>query len=142
MNITTLRAQIGQSLGYGYAFSTFDGSAAAYAALEADQQVKLTNAMKAYIRANPDDFTPIQQGIAQTPFIETPENYSWGDAIADFSGEVANQAQEAGKAVTCVGQGTLTLLSMARWLIPAAGLAVVGLIAWKYYKGQPLAIVK
>ena len=133
MNITTLRAQIGQSLGYGYAFSTFDGSAAAYAALEADQQVKLTNAMKAYIRANPDDFTP---------FIETPENYSWGDAIADFSGEVANQAQEAGKAVAGVGQGTLTLLSMARWLIPAAGLAVVGLIAWKYYKGQPLAIVK
>lgn len=92
MTIPELRAQIGNQLGFGSIFGAFEGSAASYSALSADDQVRLTNAMKAYIRDHPADFTTAQKQVAASPDIGAIDPYTWADAVGDFTAEVADQA--------------------------------------------------
>ena len=87
--ITSLRATLGQSLGYG---SGFDGSPLAYSQLSADQQLALVNRLKAYILAAPDQFNATQLALAGRPPLELTTDYTVGEQVADFFGEMGNQA--------------------------------------------------
>jgi hypothetical protein len=122
MTITELRIKIGREV---TGDQSFDGSIAAYSALDADQQITLTNRMKAYIRANPKEFSEVQVTAANKPDISLTGKYTAGDAISDFSGEVGNQALEAGKSIASVGKGVLNTFNLASWLIPTVAVILV-----------------
>ena len=92
MTIPELRLKLGNELGFSGWFSTWDGSAASFANLSLDDRVKLTNAMDAYIRAHPDEFSTVQQTLANRDDISAPVEYGVGDMVADFGSEVLNQA--------------------------------------------------
>lgn len=93
MTIPELRRKIGQEMGLGSFLFPFDGSPSAYRDLAPADQITLTNRMNAYVRAHPDEFTPIVQGLAQKPDIEQPTEYGLGAMASDFVGEMANQAE-------------------------------------------------
>lgn len=89
MTIQELRAQCGKALGFGSWLTPFDGSVAAYGELSAEDQAALANAMYAYIRAHPSEFSSQQVKQASTMHAAGPDTSSnWGV----FVDEVANQA--------------------------------------------------
>lgn len=90
-SIKELRAELGQAM---FSDPSFDGSPEAYAKLTVDRQIELTNAMKAHIRDNEDDFTDNQKKIANSPDISKTEKFGAGDAIDTFSDEFGNQVDK------------------------------------------------
>jgi uncharacterized membrane protein len=128
-----LRAKLGKEI---TGDSSFDGSPSAYAGASADDQVKITNAMKAYIRANPAGFSPTAQSVALTPDISPIEHYTVGQAVADFGDEFANQAIKAGEDIASVGKGVLNTFKLGSWLIPTAAVVVLGIAVYGFYLKQ------
>ena len=100
-----------------------------------DQQITITNQMKAYIRDHPSEF-PAQQKIANTPDIQLTDEYTFGDKVATFSEEFGNQALRVGEGVAGVGNGIVNTLSLAKWVLPLAGLAVAGILVYSFYLKQ------
>lgn len=78
MSITQARAIVGQNLGFG---SDFDGSIGAYQNLSQADQIRLTDALGAYIKANPASFTDQQQSVA-TDIVNAP---LYNQPLADTS---------------------------------------------------------
>lgn len=88
-SIVELRKQIGQTeLGLP---DDFNGTAAAYSALDASMQVQLTNAMMRYITAHPEEFTTEQADLAKKSVrsggIPAIDDYTLGEKFADFTDE-------------------------------------------------------
>lgn len=92
MNITELRKQIGQNLGFG---SGFDGTPNAYSKLSASNQIRLTDAMAQYIANHPSGFTPDQVAMSE----RRVESSLFGSGLNDtsfdwgmFGNEMLNEA--------------------------------------------------
>jgi|GEM_PF-4241649 len=94
MTAQELRKQIGDAMGLGSLFSQWTGTASDYASLSDSQKIELTNRMRAYIRSHPGEFSAaaVQVANAGSGVIEAPSDYGIGDALADFTGELGNQA--------------------------------------------------
>ena len=134
MDITTLRAKIGTELGLGSWFSTFDGTVTAYSNLPPNDQIRLTNAMKAYIRDHPSEFNAAQISVANTGDIGAVGGYSLLEGIQTFGSELENQALDLGNSVAQVGTGIKSTLNLAGWVIPAGALVVGGILLYAFYK--------
>jgi len=133
MTITQLRAQVGQSI---TGDPSFDGSIPAYAALSPNQQIDITNGMKAYIRAHPSEFGTVQNQVANTPDIQHTEDYTVGQQISDFTDEFGNQAMRVGESIASVGNGVLNTLNLAKYGIPIVGVIIVAIYLYGTYKKQ------
>jgi hypothetical protein len=125
--IIELRKEVGQLIGLP---DSFNGTAGAYAALDAGKQIELTNAMTAYIASHPSEFTTGQVDVAKrvqaNGGITAPDEYTFGEAFADFTDEFVAQG---GKIVGAAGQ------SVNRALI-------VGVIVAILYFGAPYVLPK
>lgn len=93
MTITELRAKIGSEV-TGDPF--FKGTPEAYRDELTDaQRITVTNRMADYIRKNPTQFSTAQVAVAnRQKDISAPVDYTFGDKVSDFFGEVANQAED------------------------------------------------
>lgn len=78
---------------------------------------------------SPDAFTAQSLNTARRELADRPNEalvkYGAGEAVGDFAGEVGNQAESIGQSVASVGEGAKSALKLARYLIPAALVAVV-----------------
>ena len=133
MTIAQARAIVGQQLGFP---PSFDGSVSAYRDLSAANQIRLTQALFAYIRANPDKFTEAQQ---QTVRVEqsrvdrmTPEDASFDGG--QFMTELEAGAVRIGGAVANVGEGVVKSVNLVGNLIPIAVLFAAFVFAYPYFK--------
>jgi hypothetical protein len=117
MTITALRAQEGKRI---TGDASFDGTPTAYANATADQRIQITNAMKAYIRANPSEFDASQVQVANTADITLSENYTAGQMVSDFTEEMGNQAVELNNAVNPFSEANRKWILWAAVLIAAA----------------------
>lgn len=134
MTITDARKFAGQKIGLP---ASFDGSIAAYANLTAAQQIAVTQAMIAYIQANPGQFTPAQVETAnvQAPQAATltPEDDSFD--FGQFFDELeSNAIQKIGGPVASIGNGVSQTLTLIGTLLPAAVLVAVLIYAWPHIK--------
>lgn len=90
-SIPDLRNTIIAQLGY----TSLLGDPIGYADLSADQQIAVTNAMEAYIAANPSEFTDAQAALSTQSQaaggIASTTTYGLSDQANDFFGEVGNQ---------------------------------------------------
>jgi hypothetical protein len=109
MTIQDLRKQEGQKLGYGSFLSPFDGSAAAYSALSPS------------IRANPSEFDPAAVATSSRWRGGPLDEYTTGEKISDFFGEVGNQAASINNAVNPFSEGN------RKWFL---AVAVIGVAAY------------
>jgi hypothetical protein len=139
MEITKVRILVGKQLGIS------EADAITPANLDAETRTRLLDYTFKYVADNPAQFEARQVAIAKQHVsawgVDVPlqdQSFDW-NLLAN---EVAANVEQAVEDVASVGQGVLTTLGMAKWLIPAAALAVVGLVFWKYYKGQSIAPIK
>ena len=131
MTIANARALVGQQIG----LSNFDGSVAAYRDLSAADQIRLTQALFAFIRSNPQEFTEQQQQTVQVEgnrvaSLSTQDPSSWSvfvDAITD-------EALRVGSSVASVGNGVITSVNLVGTLLPLAVIVAVAVFAWPYIK--------
>ena len=139
MDLTTVRILVGKQLGIS------EADARTPANLSQELNIKLGDHVFKYVADHPDQFEPRQVEIARkwvaawgtdTPLLNT--SFDWGL----LAHEIAANVESAAEDVAGVGKGVLTTLGMAKWLIPLAALTVVGLIVYKYAKGQPIGIAK
>lgn len=89
-------------------------------------RVAYENALAAYIVAHPSAFADATVSTAQwvslhgnTPLAD--DSFDYGD----FVSSVVDNVVAAGASVAGIGTGALNLAGMAKWLIPAAGVAVI-----------------
>lgn len=139
MDITKVRILVGKQLGIS------EADAITPANLSQELNIKLGDYTFKYVADHPEQFEARQVAIAKQHVSAWGVDVPLQDTSFDWNllaNEVASNIAEAAEDVAGVGKGVLTTLSMARWLIPAAALGIVALIAWKYYKGQPIAIAK
>lgn len=122
MTISEARNAVGKSLG----LTSFDGSTAAYQSLSAADQVRVNDALSAYIVANAGAFTPAQFDIAKanttSPGFNSPladESFNYGM----FGNELLNNADKLTKAGGSILQNGIYLaisLAVLAWILPAA----------------------
>lgn len=131
MTIQELRAKLGTELGFGGWFSSFDGTPAAYADLSAADQATLTNAMLAYIREHPADFTAAQVAQAHNlKDVQGPDTSS--EALSVFVDEVANQAERI---------NPFSGANMTKTAIVFALVLVGGVVAYSFARGGGSIVV-
>lgn len=109
----------------------FDGSPEAQGKLSAEQRVQLTDELRRYIAANPEQFTPDQvraanRAIATPGFGSALSNYTIGDAAKDFGNELVDQGAKiatgfAGKLTTslAIAAGVLVLVYLGPAILKA-----------------------
>ena len=134
MTIQQLRLMIAAQLNLPAAF---DGTPASYRDVLSDQQkIDLTNAMGKYIAEHPTDFNATQvdigNNLASNPIPPPVEN----SPVSDFVNAFEDEALKAGASVAGVGQGVLTTLSAAKYLIPIAAVVVLAIVGYGFYLKQ------
>ncbi len=105
------------------------------AALSYDARITYNRALAQEILKYPASFTP---ATLETARIVSGHNYAplefpaaiWGP----LSSAVTDNVLAAGSAVAGVGDGALSLVSSARWLIPIAGIALFTIYVFKLSK--------
>ena len=87
-------------------------------------------------QANPHLFTPAElnagANYANAATVPAPE-FSY---FKEFGKELGNRVEEIGGKVAGVGEGIFSSLSLMRWLIPVAVVALVGIWLWRF-AGSP-----
>ena len=133
MTIAQARAIVGQQLGFP---PSFDGSVAAYRDLSAADQIRLTQALFSYIRANPDKFTQAQQETVRVEQSRVdrmnPQETGFDGTL--FMNELENGALRIGGAVANVGEGVVKSVNLVGTLLPIAILFVVFIYAYPLVK--------
>lgn len=89
--IIDLRVKTGKEVTGNPEFSAND-----YAGLDPQTKIKITNAMKAEIAANPEEYSETQVKIAKTPEIGDIEEFTFGDAVKSAGEGAAKGAFEFG----------------------------------------------
>lgn len=131
-NYTAFRAYIAKQQGIGQSlFGNFDGTPAAYANLDPADQIALTNAMNAYIRANPAQANAIQRQIAGNPPIQAPEKLTVAEKATQLPGvgDAIDTAYKVNKELNPLA--FFDSLAKVKWLI------IGGVVI--YFVGVPLA---
>ena len=76
----------------------------------------------------PARFDALTLSIARKELSDTENSalgdYTAGEAVATFFGEVANQAMAVGDSIASVGEGAKSALNLAKWAIPVAVLVL------------------
>ncbi len=99
-NFTYFRAYIAKQNGIGTSiFGDYDGTKEGFSKLSGDEQINLTNAMNAYIKANPQQATANQQSAANHAAIENLIPISTVEKITatDAAGVVIDTAYDLNK---------------------------------------------
>lgn len=130
MTITELRAQIGQAMGFGHWWAPFDGSVAAYADLEAADQVALTQKFLDYIKAHPDQFDYATAQAASQMNVQQIDTSS--DALGVFVDAVADQAEDLNPFSERNRTKTAAVLII---------IASIGALAYMYAKGGGSVVI-
>lgn len=124
-NYTYFRAWMARNLNIGQSFfGNFDGTLAAYSRLDPDDQIRLNNAMQAWIKANPAVAAANQVKVANAGPVEQLEKLSTAEKIA--SSEVGSSLIDSADAVN-------KAVNPFQFIDSAKKLAVVGvvvLVAW------------
>lgn len=82
-NFTAFRAFIARQEGIGQGvFSSYDGSKLGYQALSGDDQIKLTNAMNAWVKQNPQVASNVQKDLANNAPIQGLEKLTVAEKVA------------------------------------------------------------
>lgn len=115
--IIALRAKVGREV---LGDPSFDGSAEAYRLLEADKQIAITNAMKAFVRDNPEGFSENQKKLADSPDIQKTEKFGIAEAADSFQKEFVSQ----GEAIVEKAKPTVNKVLVG----VGVGLAVFGIV--------------
>lgn len=104
-----------------------------------DAQKRAYLAAVAEFRAdNPQMFSFAEQAAANNyaATATAPDAYEDFSYAKEFGKELGNRVEEIGGQVAGVGEGIFSGLSLMRWLIPVAVVAVVGIWLWKF-AGSP-----
>lgn len=130
-NIQKVNILVGKQLGFSEADSLQPAN------LSASDRIKLFDYSFKYVADNPSQFEPRQVQIAKQHVaawgIDKPlEDTSFDWAL--LGDEMANNALKIGESVASVGQGVMNTLNLAKWVLPLAGLTVVGILLYKFYK--------
>lgn len=91
-----------------------------------EERAKYNKALADIIATYPDRFAPSQ--VTQAKAVEMADYSPLASSdfsFSDFGEEVLNNAVSAGESVAGVGQGVLSTFKLAKWVIPAAGIALV-----------------
>ena len=122
-------------------YTSFFGSPKAATDLTPDELQKVTDGVAAYIVANKDQFDEGQIAAAQnrlgSAVYGAPlQDNSFTSNLSDFGSNVEDNVIDAGNKVASVGQGALTLVDWSKYLIPIAGVFIVGTLLFAFYKKQ------
>jgi len=91
MTIVELRRKVGMEI---LSNPEFDGTKESFGNLDASEQIQITNAMKEYIRLNPDEFTSTQKNIAELGDTPLPEKFGIKEAASSFGTEFKKQGEK------------------------------------------------
>lgn len=93
-----------------------------------DERLSYNNALATFIANNADSFPADQVananatlGKANTPLADT----GFLSDLSTFGGAFEDEVLNAGNSVAGIGQGILSFASLAKYLIPLAGIAIV-----------------
>lgn len=102
-----------------------------------NERVAYNNALAQWVNMNPTQVSSAELAVAQGDLNSTPlDDDSFTSELSEFTGAVGDNILAAGDKVASIGNGVLNFADMAKWLIPLAGLAVVGILVWGFYKKQ------
>lgn len=100
-----------------------------------DQRIAYVNSLRTWVNANPAQVSPAELAVAQGEMNSTAlDDTSFLTELSAFGGEVGNNVLNAGEKVAGIGTGILDFAGMLKWLIPVAGLTLVGIVLYKFYK--------
>jgi hypothetical protein len=102
-----------------------------------DQTVSFNKAFAAGILAHPDSFSTTDLNTANAVTAEAPSalsDTSLAGDISAFGSAVTDNVVAAGNQVAGIGTGVLSLASLAQYIIPIAGVVIVGVLLFGFYK--------
>lgn len=102
-----------------------------------DQRISYNKAFAAGILAHPDSFSATDLNTANVVTAEAPSALDDTSVSADlsaFGSAVTDNVVAAGAQVAGIGTGVLNLASLAQYVIPVAGLVIVGVLLLGFYK--------
>jgi hypothetical protein len=130
MTIGELRVLIGNQIGLP---SSFDGSMTDYGNLSREQQIELTQAMFAYIKAHPANFTGAQVEVVNAEdsrdLTLLPEDYDFVLLINELE---SNAYEIVGKPLVSIGKGISSSVNLVGTLLPVTIVCIILLFAWPY----------
>lgn len=103
------------------------------------QRISYNNALAVYIANNPDSFSTQSVGTANQVLNENNSPLSDTGFISDlsaFGSAITDEAISAGESIGGIGNGVLSLASATRYLIPIAGVIIIGILLFGFYKKQ------
>lgn len=116
--IIALRERIGKEVTGNTEFISSD-----YVKLDPSTQIAITNTMKAEIASNPEEYSPEQVKVANSPEIGDIEEFTFGDAV---SSAVQGAGEGASKFGLNLGSGIQTALTLGA--LASGAFAVVKLV--------------
>jgi len=131
MTIEQVRIAVGKQFGIS------EADARTPANLSPEDRTRLFDYTNQFVATHPANFTAAQVTIAKrmvdswginTPLLDT--SFDWGM----LASEVGSNVVKAGESIAGVGNGVLSLFKMGSWLIPAAGLVLVGIYLYREFK--------
>lgn len=104
-----------------------------------EQRIAYNKALATYINASPQSYDEQTQASAQIVAAAQYSPLEDTGVLADlsaFGSALEDEALAAGNKVAGVGNGILDTLGLAKWLIPAAAIILVGILLYGFYKKQ------
>lgn len=102
-----------------------------------DQRNAYNNALSKIIASAPDAYgtdaattAQVVLGQNQTPLDDT----GFLSELGDFGANLEDNVLAAGEKIGSIGEGVLNLAGLAKWLIPTAGVIILGIVLYKFYK--------
>lgn len=132
LNARTASAVIARDLG----IYNNEGAGFVVGSLPAADQVRLADELMRYVIAHPSLFDADAVAVAHyhltLPLSGKP--LANADAsLGDYAEALLDRVVDAGNAVGGIGRGVLNTARLAEWVIPAAGLCVVGILLYSFF---------
>lgn len=104
-----------------------------------DQRIAFNKAFAAYVIAHPDSFSATDLNTANGIAGESPtalDDTSLSADLSAFGSAVTDNVVAAGNQVAGIGNGVLNLASAAQYIIPVAGVIIVGILLYGFFRKQ------
>ncbi len=104
-----------------------------------DERIAYNKALATYIAQNASSFPAQSVGTANAVLNEHASAIQDTGFLSDlsaFGSAFGDEVVNAGESVAGIGQGILSFASLTKYLIPLAGIIIVGILLWGFYKKQ------
>ncbi len=104
-----------------------------------DERIAYNKALATYIAQNASSFPAQSVGTANAVLNEHASAIQDTGFLSDlsaFGSAFGDEVVNAGESVAGIGQGFLSFASLTKYLIPLAGIIIVGILLWGFYKKQ------